>query len=87
MEEVTQSEIYLFIEYVMNHFNKDVQDLICQIKDNRYLSKEIVCKYLMRIYTLENDFFNNINKELRKKKGFFAFPLMKMCYEGIKKIF
>jgi len=85
MEEVTQTEIYLFNEYIMNHFNKDIQDLISQIKDNRYISKEIVCKYWMRIYTLENDFFKTINKELRKKKGFFAYPLIKMCYEGIKK--
>ena len=90
-EDVTPSEIYFFNEYLKQKYenkNKDIYKYVCQIK-NKKLPKTILCKYWLRIYSLESDFYGDMNKDLRNLNlNIFAyFPFIKMCYEGIKKSF
>ena len=47
---------------------------------------EIICKYWMRIYTLEKGkFYTILNNGLKEKKFKLFLPYIKMMYEGIKK--
>jgi hypothetical protein len=87
MNEITNTEILYFNDYIKRKFseNKIIQKLVNQFEENKNISKDIICKYWMHIYTLESVFYNDVNKELRIKKGHFYYPLIKMCYEMIKK--
>ena len=86
MEEITKTEIYYFNDFISREYKeKEIINLINQLKDNKNASKEIICKYWMRIYTLQSNFFINANEKLRQKKGEFYYPFIKMCYEMIKK--
>ena len=68
--------------------NKKIPKLINQIKYKK-LPKEILIKYWLRIYTFQSDFFKDLNKSLRctNKQAPYSYPLIKLCYEGIKKGF
>ena len=90
-EDVTPSEIFFFNEYLKQKYandNKKIYKLVCQIK-NKKLPKTIICKYWLRIYTAEGDYYKDLNKDLRNiNENIYAyFPFIKMCYEGIKKSF
>ena len=56
-----------------------------QLEENKNISKDIICKYWMHIYSLENNFYKDANEQLRCKNGEFYFPLIKMCYEMVRK--
>jgi len=68
--------------------NKTINKLINQIKYKK-LPKEILIKYWLRIYSLQSEFFKNLNKSLRNSnnQAYFYYPFIKLCYEGIKKGF
>ena len=73
-------------KFIFKNGNKNVQELINQIEYKR-LPKDIIIKYWLRIYTMQSEFFNELNKSLRSKDNdiYFYYPLIKLCYEGIKK--
>ena len=104
LEEVSITDIYYFNDYLLKKYkpksdyeiglpNKDVQnkkiiELINQINYKK-LPKEILIKYWLRIYSLQSEFFKDINKSLRctNKLAPYYYPFIKLCYEGIKKGF
>lgn len=61
-----------------------MENLISQLEESSEMPIEIVCKYWIRAYTLETEFYNTIKKKLQQKKGDFLIPYIKMMYEGIK---
>ena len=67
---------------------EDLKELSQQLS-NKMLPKEILVKYWIRIYTIECPLYGSLNKSLRKsdKNMFTFFPMIKLCYEGIKKNF
>jgi len=87
MNEVTKTEILYFNNFIKLNYpkNERIQNLINQIEDHKYISKDIICKYWMHIYSLETNFYRDVNEKLRIKKGDFYYPLIKMCYEMVKK--
>ena len=87
MNEVTKTEILYFNNFIKMNYpnNESIQNLINQLEENKYISKNIVCKYWLHIYSLETNFYKDVNEKLRFKKGDFYYPLIKMCYEMVKK--
>ena len=87
MNDVTKTEILYFNNFIKLNYpkNERIQNLINQIEDHKYISKDIICKYWMHIYSLETNFYRDVNEKLRIKKGDFYYPLIKMCYEMVKK--
>jgi hypothetical protein len=87
MNEVTKTEILYFNNFIKMNYpnNESIQNLINQLEENKYISKNIICKYWLHIYSLETNFYKDVNEKLRVKKGDFYYPLIKMCYEMVKK--
>ena len=87
MTETTKTEISYFNEFIKRSYPqyKKIQNLINQLEENKYNSKNIICDYWLYIYSLETLFYSDINESLRKKKGDFYNPFVKMCYEMVKK--
>ena len=83
LENITIEEIHAFNLYLTS-FGKEIKDLISQLEDTSEIPNEIICKYWIKAYTYETDFYNIIKKRLQQKKGKFYVPYIKMMYEGIK---
>jgi len=96
-DTITKEEIHDFNQYLMNNFNfnkkenkyvyddkEQMKKLIGQLENMPDMPNEIICKYWMRAYTLETDFYKIMNEKLQIKKGDFFCPYIKMIYEGIK---
>ena len=82
-ENVTSSEIYYFNDY-LNQVMKD-NSIVKGINDNNIL-KSSLCKYWLRSYTMNTDFYPELNKNLRNNINIHAFfPIIKLCYEGLRK--
>ena len=45
---------------------------------------EILCKYYARIFTVESNFYKDINKDLRMNNKDKYLPYIKTFYEGVK---
>lgn len=92
MEEVTQSEIFYYNQNLISLYknkNNEIVKKITQLVKNNTNSKEIISKYWLNIYTMSSDFYLNLNNYLRNQdeNRYFYYPLIKICYEGIKKNF
>ena len=68
--------------------NTFIQEKLKQI-ENKKLPKEIILKYWLWAYSAESEFYDLLNKSLRKKdkEMYFYYPFIKLCYEGIRKGF
>ena len=60
MEKMNQ---YLFDKYSKD--GEDAKGLLSQIEGLSKIPYELLCKYYARLYTIESDFYKNINKYLR----------------------
>lgn len=56
-------------QYLYNKYSDtpDIKELLSQIEGIPSIPHEILCKYYARLYTIESEFYNNINKILRKR--------------------
>ena len=72
---------FIYVKYSKNKFIKDLLDDIILLKE---IPIELLCKYYIRIYTIESDFYHDINYDLRtnNKENYLSF--IKILYEGIK---
>ena len=72
---------------VFKNGNINIQNLIDQIEDKK--ANAIIIKYWLRIYSLQSEFFNELNQSLRKKVKNISlyYPFIKLCYEGVKKAY
>ena len=63
-----------------------LKELLTPIKTMSDIPIELLCKYYARIYTIESDFYRDINRDLREKqeKKFEYLPFIKVLYEGVK---
>ena len=73
--------------------NRDIEDLLEPIDGIPDIPIEILCKYYARLYTIESDFYKDINKSLRllkkeelfsKNYNYYYIAYIKSLYEGIK---
>ena len=78
VEKYTQ---YLFKKYSTN---KDINKLLNSIKDISDIPIELLSKYYTRLYTIESQFYYDINTELRGKEKDKYITFIKLLYEGLK---
>ena len=81
-------------QYFYNKYleSEEIEELLSQIEGIPSIPFEILCKYYARLYTYESDFYNEINKKLRKESMSdskhpiqkFVLSYVKLLYEGLR---
>ena len=63
-----------------------IKELLNPIKTMEDIPIELLSKYYARIYTIDSDFYRDINRELREKqaKKYEYLPFIKVLYDGVK---
>ena len=79
MEDYTNS---LYNTYSKD--NDNLKKLLGSIKSMINVPIELLSKYYARLYTIESDFYRNINKDLGLNKKEKYLPFIKTLYEGVK---
>ena len=64
--------------------NKDIKELLDQIKLLKDIPIELLTKYYIRLYTIESNYYYDINKDLKLNKRDNYLSFIKILYEGIK---
>ena len=64
--------------------NKKLKKLLNQIKLMQDIPIELLSKYYIRAYTIESNFYKNINKDLGSNKKESHLSFIKVLYEGTK---
>ena len=77
-------ENYTKFLYTAFSSEKEVHDLIGQIRDIMSIPKELLSKYYARLYTIESDFYKELNKDLRENRNDRFLTFIKILYEGVK---
>ena len=78
-------------DFTRNLYNKyskckEMEELLKPIISMSHIPNELLSKYYARAYTIESDFYFDLNKELRKEnnKDNKYLPFIKVLYEGFK---
>ena len=81
----TEEEIENFNHYLINKYYtvKEIVRLITQLIRKKKIPIEIISKFWIRAYTVQSNFFKEINADLRKKKINKYLPFIKMMYNAI----
>ena len=96
IQDTTETEIDYFNHNIITNFKDDekktekqIKGIIRNLKRNHLNSKELISKNWLKIYTIESNFYKEMNKVLRTQdeNKFVYYPLIKICYEGIRKKF
>ena len=78
IEEYSQ---FIYKKYFQN---EEIKKLFEQIKSIMNIPIKLLSKYYCRLYTINSNFYQDINKELRENKKENYLIYIKMLYEGIK---
>ena len=75
-----------YTEYLYNKYstNEEINNLLKSILNIPDIPLELLSKYYTRLYTIESQFYYDINKELRENKKDNYLSFIKILYEGIK---
>ena len=85
-EPLKKEELVKLINYLLSFKNKDLQELILNLKYLDYIPIELLSKYLIRSYTLESDFYKQLNKDLMQSNMLDEYKaFIKILYFGIDK--
>ena len=76
-------EQYTSALYDIYSYNNDIKSLLGSIKSIPNIPIEILSKYYIRLYTIESDFYKNINKDLGLNKTEQYLTFIKVLYEGL----
>ena len=96
IEDVTKTEIDYYNYHIINNYHDSdeckeikIKALIRNLQRIKTDSKKIISEKWLKIYSMESDFFSKMNKIFRRKEEsqFIYYPLIKICYEGIRKNF
>ena len=85
IEEIDDVKIYEFNKNILKYDNKDINSLIYPLTFLKKIPIEILAKFWLRIYTLETDFYNNINCKLMKLQGEEYYTYIKLMYLALNK--
>ena len=78
MEKYTQSLYHVYYKY------NNVRNLLGQLISIPNIPIEILCKYYARLYTIESDFYKDMNKDLGINNIKKYLQYIKTLYEGVK---
>ena len=81
-EAIEKYTISLYDNYAKN--NNKVKELLGPIKYIKDIPIEILSKYYARLYTIESEFYDKINKDLGLNKYDNYLRFIKILYEGVK---
>ena len=86
MKKTEYTEVLFFNDYIKRTYanNNNIINLISQFDNDKYIPKEILYQYWLHLYTLNSDFYNDLNKQLRNNKGDYFMPFIKLCYEMLR---
>ena len=65
-------------------YNEELKKLLNHIRKISNIPMELLSKYYARAYTVDSDFYNDINKDLRENKKENYLSFIKVLYEGVK---
>ena len=85
--EVEEYNLNKFNEFLYNKYyksSKSLDDLLNIIKSIPDIPLELLSKFYTRIYTLESNFYRDLNKDLRDNKRDNYLPYIQVLYEGTK---
>ena len=85
--EITSTDnIGKFTEYLYNNYstNEEINKLLNSIRNTSDIPIELLSKYYARLYTIESQFYKDINNELRENQKDKYLPYIKLLYEGVK---
>ena len=77
-------ENYTRLLYKKYSKNKHIKELFEQIVYLEDIPIELLSKFYIRAYTIDSDFYRDINKDLGLNKKENYLPFIKILYEGIK---
>ena len=97
VEDTTKTEIDFYNQNIILNFHdekkekaeKKIKAMVKHLKRSNFDFKALISKYWLRIYTMETNFYSQMNKTLREQdeNHINSEPLIKICYEGIRKKF
>ena len=76
-----------YTELIYNKYSKNntlIKYLLDDIISIQNIPIELLCKYYIRLYTIESDLYQDINNDLRKNQKEIYLYFIKILYEGIK---
>ena len=86
--ETEESDKYdKYTNLIFEKYSKEsklIKDLFSQIKSLKNIPIELLSKYYIRAYTIESNFYKNINQDLGFNKKGNHLIFIKILYEGIK---
>ena len=85
--DITSKEkIEKYIELLYNKYsnNSKVKKLLNSIQSMLNIPIKLLSKYFARLYTLDSDFYVDLNRDLRENKKDNILPFIKILYEGVK---
>jgi len=86
IEIISADNVEKYTQYLYNKYstNKEVNKLLNSIKNISDIPIELLSKYYARLYTIQSDFYKDINRDLRGKEKDKYITYIKLLYEGLK---
>ena len=85
LKEPDPNDIVKFNKFLVEKFkDNNINYLINQIEEDSLIPSEILLKYWLRLYSLESQFYREMNDCLRKKKGAEYSTLIREIYKGFR---
>ena len=86
IELTSADNVEKYTEYLYNKYstNKEINKLLNSIRNISDIPIELLSKYYTRLYTIESQFYYDINRELRGNEKEKYITYIKLLYEGLK---
>ena len=84
-EKITLEHCKNFHNFILSFNERGLNNLIKNLDLFKYIPFEILCKYWVRCYTIESDFYKILNNQLMKSKLPFNYKTyIKILYTGVE---
>ena len=87
IDNISNAKIDVYTSLLYNTYSKsndELKKLLDSIISMKNIPIEILSKYYVRLYTIESNFYKDINKDLGLNKVKKYLPFIKALYEGVK---
>ena len=87
LDEISNENIEKYTKSLYNLYSKEsekIKTLLEQIIHMKNIPIEILCKYYIRLYSLNSKFQTELNIDLRLNKKDKYLPFIKLLYEGVR---
>ena len=85
--EISENDnIEAYTEYLYKKYssNEEIKNLLSSIISIPDIPIELLSKYYARVYTIESDFYKDLNKDLRESRKENYITFIKILYEGVR---